>query len=234
MTPQAVQIIHNISNCQSQDETEQIIEAYTIRKTKKKRTKATATVGDKTAPRGISEALRNCDREEAFKWLASINKEWDGLNDMGVLKHDLTKEDLIEMGITTNPIPFSICLDYKFNDTGQIDRYKTRFALAGHPGNMQKGVHYDKTYAATPNQQSARILQAIMIRYGMKRLAFDITMAYCNAKLPPDQAVAVRYPNGFRRYKKVNGMSVELYMAVILRSCRRTVQFRWIFSGTDY
>ena len=81
---------------------------------------------------------------------------------------------------------------------------------------MQKGVHYDKTYAATPNQHSARILQAIMVRYGMKRLAFDITMAYCNAKLPPDQAVAVRYPNGFRRYKKVNGMSVELYMALML------------------
>jgi len=38
------------------------------------------------------------------------------LNDLGILQHDLTWNELHKMGITTKPMPFSICLDYKFAD----------------------------------------------------------------------------------------------------------------------
>ena len=114
------------------------------------------------------------------------------------------------MGITTNPIPLSICLTYKYDKEGNIERYKTRMALAGHRGNMQKGVHYEKTYASTPNQHTSKILQAIMVRHRMKRLTFDIKQAYCQAKMPDDKLIAVRYPEGFRRYDSETGE--ELYM----------------------
>ena len=91
--------------------------------------------------------------------------------------------DSSEMGITTNPIPFSICLTYKHDKDGNIDRYKSRFALAGHSGNMQKGVHFDKTYASTPIQHTCKMLQAIMVKHKLHRLTFDIKMAYCQADL---------------------------------------------------
>ena len=129
--------------------------------------KATTTVGDKQAPKSIAQALRKPDREEAFKWLESINKEWNGLNDLGILKHDLTWKELNKMGITTKLIPFSIYLDYKFDDKGGVDRYKARFAVAGHAENSQKGVHFDSTYASTPSQNSTRLLMAIMVRFRM-------------------------------------------------------------------
>ena len=189
----------------------------TAYKAKKRKQSAVAagSAGNKQPPASISKALRQDDREEAFKWLESINTEWNGLCQLQVLKHDLTREELKQMGIDSNPIDFSICLTYKFSDTGEINRYKTRFAIAGHPGNLQKGIHYDKTYASTPNQNSSRLLLAIMVRYRMKQLAFDVSMAYANANLPKNEYVAVRYPAGFKRYKTVNGKQVELFMALI-------------------
>ena len=66
-------------------------------------------------------------------------------------------------------------------------------AVAGHPGNMQKGIHYDKTFAATPGQNASRILQAILVRYKWKRKCFDIKQAYCWAKLPDDKLIALKY-----------------------------------------
>ena len=192
-------------------------ELHALRTMKKRRHTAVAagSTGNKQPPTSISKALRQEDIEEAFKWLQSINKEWNGLCELGVLKHDLTRSELRQMGIEMNPINFSICLTYKFDDTGAINRYKSRFAIAGHAGNLQKGIHYEKTYASTPSQNSTRLLQAIMVKYRMRRLAFDVEMAYPNADLPKHEHIAVRYPDGFKRYRTVNGRREELYMALI-------------------
>ena len=165
--------------------------------------------GGTPAPTSIPKALRNEDREEAFKWLESINTEWNGLCELEVLDHNFTRSDLEEAGVTTKPIPFSVCLKYKYDEKGNINRYKTRLALAGHPGNMQKGIHFDRTYASTPVQHSTKILQELMVKEKLKRLAFDIKQAYCQADLPSHERIAVRYPEGFRRY---NEKSEELFM----------------------
>ena len=93
-------------------------------------------------------------------------------------------------------------LKYKFDEKGNMNRYKTRMALAGHRGNMQPGVHFDRTYSSTPVQNSTKILQALMVRLKLSRSAFDIKQAYCQAGLPEDQKIAVRYPEGFRRYSE--------------------------------
>ena len=103
----------------------------------------------------------------------------------------------------------------KFDDKGDVDRYKTRFAVAGHAGNLQKGVHFDSTYASTPSQNSTRLLMAIMVRFRMRRMSFDISMAYCNAELPEGQKIAIRYPNGFQRFKTIDGIRHELFMVLI-------------------
>jgi site-specific DNA-cytosine methylase len=188
-------------------EEQQEIEAHATRKTKKARKKAPEE--GPQPPRSIPKAIRDENREEAFKWLESINQEWDGLTKLGVLDHNYTRKQLQHMGVYTNPIPFSVCLTYKYDEDGNINRYKTRLALAGHKGNMQQGVHFDRTYSSTPIMHSTKILQALMVRYKLHRLAFDIKQAYCQADLPADQMIAVRYPEGFRRYSEAGE---ELYM----------------------
>ena len=42
------------------------------------------------APKSISKALWQFNRAEAQKWLESILKEWNGLDDLGVFEHGFT------------------------------------------------------------------------------------------------------------------------------------------------
>ena len=195
-----------------QGDDDETIQAMQARRAKKKRTSAAGASAGKQPPASISKALRDEDLTEAFKWLESINKEWDGLTELGVLDHGYTRQQLIDLGITNTPIPFSVCLTYKYDKEGNVERYKTRMALAGHRGNMQHGIHFNQTYSSTPVQHTSKILQALMVRLKLNRLAFDIKMAYCQADMPDDQLIAVRYPEGFRRY---NDTGDELY--IILR-----------------
>ena len=50
-------------------------EARAAQAVKKRRVKATDTVGGKAPPRSIAKAIRDENRKEAYKWLESINKE---------------------------------------------------------------------------------------------------------------------------------------------------------------
>ena len=206
-TAEGIKAVEGIINHWSR--TNSTVEAH---QAKKHRRKAADASAGQQPPRSIPRALRDENREEAYKWLESINKEWDGLCELGVIEHGFSRRQLRDMGITTNPIPFSICLTYKYDKEGKIDRYKTRMALAGHRGNMQRGVHFDKTYASTPNQHTSKIMQAIMVRHKLRRLTFDIKQAYCQAKMPDDQLIAIRYPEGFRRYDDQTGE--ELFMVL--------------------
>ena len=105
--------------------------------------------------------------------------------------NNYTYQQLRENGVGTHPIPFSVCLTCKYDKAGEIDRYKTRMALAGHRGNIQPGVHFDRTYSSTPVQYSSKILRALMVKYKVRRLVFDIKMAYCYAKIPCKEQRAI-------------------------------------------
>jgi site-specific DNA-cytosine methylase len=181
---------------------------------KKKKTQKTNAEG-KVAPKTVQEALTKLTEEEEVMWSQSFAKEFDGLNKLGVFEHDLTREELKKRGVCNwqNPIPMSVVLCFKYDQDGNINRYKTRMALAGHKGNMQKGVHYDKTYASCPDPHATRMLQAMVVRYGMIRAAFDIEQAYCQAPMPENEQVAVRYPKGFQRVHPVTGE--ELFMLLV-------------------
>ena len=132
-------------------------------------------------PTSIKKAVNLENIDVAQKWVESIEKEWQGLNNItrddpstgkGVFEHNLTRNMLFERGIDKTPIPLSVGLTYKFNAKGEVARYKTRMAVAGHSGHMKKGIDYDKTYASTPTHHSCRILQATMVKYNMVRKAY--------------------------------------------------------------
>ena len=50
---------------------------------------------------------------------------------------------------------------------GEIEREKARAAIQGHRGNMQKGVHFFETFAATPQEESIRILAILTIKLNL-------------------------------------------------------------------
>jgi len=89
--------------------------------------------------------------ERAEEWLVSINKEWDGLCEQGVFSHDHTLADLRKMGIMGKPVPCSTALTHKYKD-GILEKLKTRICIAGHKGNVTKGIHYSDVFSPSPIQ----------------------------------------------------------------------------------
>ena len=102
---------------------------------------------------------------------------------MGVLDHDYTwnqlRDDIkIDVEGESPPMPMSICLTHKYDQEGNLYRLKTRAAIAGHPGNMKKGVHYDKPFAATPNQHSSRMQKSMLVTHKRQSKCFCIKQSY--------------------------------------------------------
>jgi hypothetical protein len=165
-------------------------------------------------PRNTQEALER----DPQGWCASIHEEIDPLIKMGVLDEGpggtgYTKAQLLEEGIdiTVRKAVFvGLYHTHKFDKCGDVDRLKTRCALKGHPGNMQRGIHYAETFTPTPKEDTARLLLAIMCLYNLFRMTGDIVKAYCWAPMPPGGLIAIRYPPGLKKFDSNTGE--ELYM----------------------
>ena len=88
--------------------------------------------------------------ERCTEWVESIYKEFNGLEDQGVFSHDWSREDLKAAGIYGKPVPCSIALTHKYRD-GVLEKLKTRICIAGHRGNVTKGIHYNDVFSPSPN-----------------------------------------------------------------------------------
>ena len=181
------------------------------KKFKKKRTKAVAT-GHTPAPKNCRAAIES---EQADQWVKAQGNEFYGLVELGVLDCGYTKQQLIDLEISNHdtPIPIGDYYELKFGSDGEIDKHKARMAIKGHKGNMQKGKHFDKTFAATPRENTSRFMCALVVLLNLFRGAFDITKAYCWADRPPNQLLALKYPDGFQEFDPTTGE--ELF--IILR-----------------
>ena len=166
---------------------------------KKVRRKAVAA-GEEAPPNTTRQALSHPTR--SLDWMRSLDKEFFGLVNLGVLKLGYTLKELQEMGITSAPVPIGTVFDHKYDTlTGILKTLKSRMALKGHPGNMFKDVHYTETYAATPVGDTERVLQAAMVRLRLKRRAFDIKQAYCHAGMEKGyEQIILTYPEGYQEW----------------------------------
>ena len=132
---------------------------------------------------------------------------------MGAIIPDLTWQGAMKLCPTYKgkPQPMVSAHDFKYDIDGVINQLKTRWALQGHRGNMQKGVHFWDTFSATPREDTARALQAMLVMKQLKRRAADIEKAYCWADLPKDQWLIASYPVGFEKY---NDDGEAMYMVI--------------------
>ena len=110
-----------------------------------------------------------------------MNGEINGPTDSGVLLHDQSYQDLNKAGILSKPVPLGMYFDEKLSKMGEIEREKARAAIQGHShrGNMQRGVYFFETFAATPLERSIRILANLTIKLDLKRRTYDIVKACC-------------------------------------------------------
>ena len=128
--------------------------------------------GKITSPKNLFAAF---NRPDAKLWEAAWQKEADALDSKGVISHNHTLDELRAMGITAPPIPMGVLLDVKYDQDGEVEKYKARNVLKGHKGNVYKGVHYTETFSAAPDLNSTRFLQVIGLMEGMERLCWDVT-----------------------------------------------------------
>ena len=111
------------------------------------------SVRDKAIAQGQDVPPANFD--EAFNhptmshlWVDAAYDEWEGLTKLGVIKHGYTLQEVREMGI---PDPISMSVGFVIKTKNNIfDRCKVRCCLAGHSGNMKKGIHYEETSLHPP------------------------------------------------------------------------------------
>jgi len=194
-------------NCLLSEEIEdQGMQAYAARKLRRKPTKVIGA-GETPPPKTIVEALMG-DRAE--EWVESIYSEFKGLEEQGVFSHGWTLEDLQREGIRGKPIPCSTALTHKYKD-GVLTRLKTRICIAGHRGNVTRGIHYHEVFSPSPVQHTERLLQAMMVNYHLHNLAWDVKLAYTWAPLPKGERVAMIYPDGFKR---TNSEGKELFLVL--------------------
>ena len=172
-------------------------------KAKPKRRKVVAA-GDVAEPSSTREALE----QNHEKWIPSIAEEVQPLFDKGVLcqgpeDKGYTKAELLAEGIDIDVRPavyVGLYHTHKHSGEGDINRHKTRCAVKGHKGNMQKGTHFTETFAATPREDTGRMLSAMFVLLNLLQLTGDVEKAYCWADVPPGELIAIRYPPGLKRY----------------------------------
>jgi hypothetical protein len=115
-----------------------------------------------------------------------------------------------------------VILDIKYGVDGELEKYKCRNCIKGHPGNVTRGVHYTETFSAAPDMISSRMIGVIAMRNKMKRIAWDVNTAYLNSECAPSERVPLRYPPEFREYRTdENGKKHEIYGLLLSPNCEQ-------------
>ena len=167
------------------------------------------STGETPDPTCVVDALMGNDAEG---WVESLYREFDGLDAQGVFSHNWSKQDLLDAGITGKPVPCSTALTHKWKETPEggkiLDKLKSRICIAGHKGNVTKGIHYHEVFSPSPIQYTERFLQALRVNLHLENIALDICQAYTWAPLPKGERIAVVYPDGFKRKSHVDGQEL--------------------------
>ena len=106
-------------------------------------------------------------------------------------------DDLRKMGYTHKPVPQLVLYEAKYDPEGNFTKAKCRICVRGHRYACRPGIHFHQTFAAAPKDASVRLLQALMCgKVDMFRNAFDISQAFPQTKLKPEEMIILEYPRG--------------------------------------
>ena len=133
------------------------------------------------------EAMREPDREH-FKqaMIKEVKDQMDNGNFTIVHKSEVPK------GKTILPAVWQMKRKRDIK-TRQVKKYKARLNIDG--SRMQKGIHYDQTYAPVASWKSIRLLLIMVAKYGWHSKQLDYVLAFPQA--PVEKEIYMNIPKGF-------------------------------------
>jgi hypothetical protein len=142
--------------------------------------RAFATVN---VPKNVYDALNGPDKD---LWREALEKELNSLTTNNTWT-------LTQLPPGRKAIPCRWVLTIKYNDKGEIDRYKARLVLQGF--RQVYGVDYNETFAPTGKLTTLRILLALAAENGWYDASFDVDTAFLHADLKEE--IYMKQPPGF-------------------------------------
>ena len=169
--------------------------------------------GIEPPPKGVGGV--NKHRDNAL-WMASIAAEISSLTEMGTVSHLHTAADLLEtFGVNIKiVVPTYTHLVYhnKISSDArglpQLDKRKARMVVDGNPMSMQKGVHYDESFSATPKIETCRLMVVLRVLLRLASRCFDVSNTHAWAGR--GKMIALRYHRGMEQYRD----GEEVYMCL--------------------
>ena len=152
--------------------------------------KASFEMENRIIPNSFKEAMKLPDKS---KWKGAIFEELDSLENNQVF--DIIKHDDLEKGKTV--VGSRWVLTQKFNELGELQRYKARFVAQGFK--QKQGIDYQETFSPTGRLSTLRYIIALAVHLGEEIRQADFVTAYLNAGLTEDETVYMTIPEGFQR-----------------------------------
>jgi len=148
-------------------------------------------------PKDAEEARQRPDWPQ---WKEAIEKEEASMMDNNVW----TKSKLPR---GRKALKTKLVFDYKYKQTGALDRYKVRLVALG--CRQQPGRDYNETWAPVPAAPVTRALLATAAAHGLHAHHVDVKTAYLNA--PMDMEVYITIPTGFNDEGKAGRVNKAIY-----------------------
>ena len=145
--------------------------------------------GKITHPSKLSECKGRID--EKF-WTAAFQCEKDAIISHETLNPPESIESVRKSGIRARPVKMRMLFEIKSDSvTGDVSKWKCRAVVLGHAGSMRKGEHFNSTFAAAPNPEVERLLQALCVQLGWTRRCGDLETAYLWGDMPEEEQIPV-------------------------------------------
>ncbi|CCE34829.1 related to retrotransposon HobS hobase [Claviceps purpurea 20.1] len=150
-------------------------------------------------PRFYKEAMKHPLRDH---WIYAMVEE------ITKLKQRETWKQIKRSEAKSQPLPLKWVFTYKFNEENVLERCKARICVRG---DLQDKSTIDRTYSATLAAHAFRIFIALVARFDLETIQFDVKNAFLYAwRKANGLPVTCELPDGF----KVDGECVELLRAL--------------------
>ena len=102
--------------------------------------------------------------------------------------------------------------DYKYDDSGNITRYKARYRLVAKGFQQRAGIDYDLhgTFAAVMKYKSLRVILALVAIFNLMLVQMDVVTAFLNSDIKEE--VYLKQPQGYQPSSVVSTKHCMVYV----------------------
>lgn len=136
-------------------------------------------------PASYRQAITSDDSDQ---WKAAMEDEYASL-----LRNETW--DLVNLPPGRRAIKCKWVFKIKRRTSGEIERYKARLVACGY--SQKAGIDYQETFSPVVRLDSVRVLLALVAKYDLELMHFDVKTAFLNGHLT--ESIYMQQPEGFRR-----------------------------------